>query len=85
MKLTEKSMEVFEVIKNNGGRVEIEKICEITGRTARSINANVNDLCSEKKGLAVREKVEVEGAEKPVTYVVLTDAGMKFVPSDDEE
>jgi predicted transcriptional regulator len=84
MKLTEKSMEVFEVIKNNGGRVEIEKICEITGRNARSINANVNDLCSEKKGLAIREKVEVEGAEKPVTYVVLTDAGMKFVPSDEE-
>lgn len=84
MKLTEKSMEVFEVVKNNGGRVEIEKICEITGRTARSINANVNDLCSEKKGLAVREKVEVEGAEKPVTYVVLTDAGMAFVPSDEE-
>ena len=80
MKLTEKSMEVFEIIKNNGGRVELDKICTITGRQPRSVNANVNDLCSEKKGLAVREKVEVEGAEKPVTYVVLTEAGMNFVP-----
>ena len=33
---------------------------------------------------AVREKVEVEGAEKPVTYVVLTEDGINFVPSDDE-
>ena len=80
MKLTEKSMEVFEIVKNNGGRIELDKICTITGRAARSINANVNDLCSEKKGLAVREKVEVEGAEKPVTYVVLTEAGMNFTP-----
>ena len=28
--------------------------------------------------------VEVEGADKPVTYVVLTDEGANFVPSEDE-
>ena len=50
----------------------------------RSINANVTDLCSEKKGLAMRVKEEVEGAEKPITYVVLTEAGMNFVPSDED-
>lgn len=81
MKLTEKSSEVFEIAKNNGNRVELEKICEATGRNARSIGANVNDLC--KKGLVVREKVEVEGAEKPVTYVVVTEEGINFVPSED--
>ena len=81
MKLTEKSMEVFQIVKNNGGRIELEKICEATGRNARSVTANVNDLA--KKELAAREKVEVEGEEKPVTYVVLTDAGMEFVPSED--
>jgi predicted transcriptional regulator len=81
MKLTEKSMEVFQIVKNNGGRIELEKICEATGRNARSVGANVNDLA--KKELAAREKVEVEGEEKPVTYVVLTDAGMEFVPSED--
>ena len=42
MKLTEKSMEVFEIVKNNGGRIELDKICTITGRAPRSINANVN-------------------------------------------
>lgn len=83
MKLTEKSLEVFDYVKANGGRVSIEEICTATGRASRSINANVNDLA--KKGLAERDKVEVEGVEKPVTYVQLTDEGKTFVPSDDEE
>ena len=83
MKLTEKSAQVFEYVKNNGGRVSIPELADALDRTERSIGANVTDLT--KKELAVREKVEVEGAEKPVTYVVLTDTGMNFVPSEDEE
>lgn len=86
MKLTEKSLEVLDYVKAHGGRVNITDICEATGRNARSIGANVNDLCSEKKGLAMREKVAVDGQEKPDTFVVLTDAGMSFVqPADDAE
>lgn len=86
VKLTEKSMEVFTALKNAGGRASIEDLVAATGRTARSVNANVTDLCSEKKGLAVREKVAGEGEDaKDVTYVVLTDAGMSYAPSDDEE
>lgn len=83
MKLTEKSQIVFEYLKNNGGKVSIEELANATGRSARSIGANVLDLT--KKGLVVREKEEVEGAEKPVAYAILTDAGKTFVPSDDEE
>ena len=76
IKITEKSAEVFNYVKNNGGRVSVDEICEATGRAARSINANVTDL--QKKELVVREKVEVEGKDKPVTYVVLTEAGQAF-------
>lgn len=83
MKLTEKSQIVFEYLKNNGGKVSIEELANATGRSARSIGANVLDLT--KKGLVVREKKEVEGAEKPVAYAILTDAGKTFVPSDDAE
>ncbi len=84
MKLTAKSNEVFEYVKNNGGKVSIPEITNALGRPSdRSTGANVTDL--QKKGLVVREKVEIEGAEKPVTYVVLTDEGKVFVPSDDEE
>ena len=82
MKLTEKSNEVFEYVKSNGGKVSIPELAQALDRTERSVGANVTALT--KKGLAMREQVEVEGAEKPVTYVVLTDEGMTFVPSDDE-
>ena len=83
MKLTEKSQTVFEYLKANGGRVSIEELANATGRSARSVGANVLDL--QKKKLVVREKEEVEGADKPVAYAVLTDEGRNFVPSDDEE
>ena len=81
MKLTEKSNEVFEYVKTNGGRVSIPELAQALGRTERSVGANVTDLT--KKGLAEREKVEVEGEDKPITYVVLTDEGHNFVPSED--
>ena len=71
MKLTEKSSEVFNYVKDNGGHVSIDEIC------------NVNDL--QKKSLVEREKVEVEGAEKPVVYVNLTENGKNFVPGEDAE
>mgnify|MGYP002795773460 CR=1 FL=1 len=84
MKLTEKSNEVFTYVRENGNRVSIEELCNVTGRTARSVNANVTDLC--KKDLAVREKVAGENeGDKDITYVVLTEEGINFVPSDDEE
>lgn len=83
MQLTAKSNEVFEYLKNNGGKVSIEELANATGRSARSVGANVLDLT--KKELVVREKEEVEGAEKPVAYAILTDAGKTFVPSDDAE
>ena len=83
MKLTEKSTQVLDYVKANGGKVSIPELAQALDRTERSVGANVTDLT--KKGLAAREKVEVEGAEKPVTYVVLNADGMNFVPSEDEE
>lgn len=79
VKLTEKSMEVLNYVKDNGGRVSIPEITAALGRASdRSTGANVTDL--QKKELVVREKVEVEGADKPVTYVVLTEAGKAWAP-----
>lgn len=69
-KLTENSTLVYDYLKNNGGRVSIDELCSALDKTARSVGANVTDL--KKKGLAEREYVEVEGADKPVTYAVLT-------------
>jgi uncharacterized membrane protein len=79
VKLTEKSMEVLNYVKDNGGRVSIPEITAALGRASdRSTGANVTDL--QKKELVVREKVEVEGADKPVTYVVLTEDGKTWAP-----
>lgn len=84
MKLTSKSFEVLNYVRENGGRVSIEELAAGLNRTPRSVNANVTDLCSEKKGLAIREKVPGEGEDaKPITYVVLTEAGKEFVPTED--
>lgn len=84
MKLTPKSSEVFNYVKDNGGKISIDELAEALGRTTRSVGANVTDL--QKKELAVREKVAGEGEDaKDITYVVLTEAGKTFVPSEDEE
>ena len=83
MKLTQMSQAVLDYVKENGGKVAISELAAALNRSERSVGANVTDL--KKKELAVREKVAVDGEEKPVTYVVLTDAGMNFVPSEDEE
>ncbi|MBQ4060557.1 MAG: hypothetical protein IJD46_00885 [Bacilli bacterium] len=76
MKLTEKTLEAFNYIKSNGGRVStkdiqaglgLEKIASVTGR--------VTSLCN--KGLAVRE-AEVDSEGNKTTFVVLTDEGMAY-------
>lgn len=83
MKLTEKSTQVMDYVKANGGKVSIPELAKELDRSPRSISANITDLT--KKGLAERVKEDVEGVEKPVTYVLLTEAGKTFVPSEDEE
>ena len=83
MKLTQMSQAVLDYVKENGGKVAISELAAALNRSERSVGANVTDL--KKKELAIRAKVAVDGEEKPVTYVVLTDAGMNFVPSEDEE
>ncbi len=82
-KMTEKELAVFEYVKENGGRVSVDEVAEALDRTSRSINPNINAFVA--NGLAEREKVEVEGEDKPVTFVVLTDEGKAFVQAEDAE
>ena len=83
MKLTNMSQQVFDYVKENGGRIAIDELCAALGRTARSIGANVTDLANHK-GLVAREKVAGDDG-KDITYVVLTEEGKNFVPSNDNE
>ena len=88
MKLTDYATLVFNYVRENGGRVSIPELATALNKTEKSINGTVTALgCKgpHAKGLVDREKVTVDGQEKPVTYVVLTDLGRDFVPSEDEE
>lgn len=87
MKLPEKSQQVFDYVKENGGRVTIDEIASALGRDVKSVNGTVTALgCKGKgKGLVDYEKITVEGVDKPVKYVFLTEAGQTFVPSEDDE
>lgn len=77
-KLTEKTFEALEYLQNNGGRASTAEMMTALGcEKIASITGRVNSLV--KNELAYREKVEVEGEEKPITYVQLTDAGVNFV------
>lgn len=80
-KLTEKSAEVYEYIKNNGGKVSVPELAAALDRTERSVGANLTDL--QKKGFGAREKVEVEGEDKPITYFVLNDEGKAWAPTEE--
>lgn len=87
MKLTENQTAVFNYLKENG-KVTMDELCEALGKDAKHLNPVITTLgCKGEraKGLVDYEKVAVEGQEKPVKYVFLTEAGESFVPSDDAE
>jgi DNA-binding MarR family transcriptional regulator len=83
MKLTEKQLAVVNYIKDNGGRVAMEELCAALGSDAKHLNPVVTTLGVKgprAKGLVDYEKIAVEGEEKPVKYVFLTDEGKAFDP-----
>jgi len=82
MILKEKTQEALDVIKTHGGRMTTADLAKELSVVPSSVTGRVNSLV--KNDLAYREKVD-EGGEKPVTYVCLTDAGMNFVPTADDQ
>ena len=77
-KLTDKTLEAINYLQSVGGKATTAEMMDALGcEKIASVTGRVNSLV--KHELAVREKVEVEGADKPVTYVILTDAGKNFV------
>ena len=81
-KLTDKTFEALEYLQAHGGRATTVEMMNALGcDKIASITGRVNSLV--KHDLATREKIEVEGEEKPLTYVQLTDAGMNFVQGEE--
>lgn len=75
MKLTEKSKNAFNYVKEYG-KVTTKEMADHFGVNGRSISATVTDL--KKKGLVVRE--EAMDGETKLVYVSLTDEGKAFDP-----
>ena len=83
MKLTDKTFEALEYLQAHGGRATTEEMKTALGcEKIASITGRINSLV--KHGLAYREKTAVEGEEKPLTYVQLTDDGINFVQGEEE-
>ena len=82
MVLKEKTQELFDLIKGNGGRMSTKAMAEELGVKINSVTGRVNSLV--KNELAFRDRVD-EGGDKPVVYVELTEAGINYVPSEDKE
>ena len=83
IKLTEKQTAVFTYLRDNG-RVTMDELCSALNTDAKHLNPVITTLgCKGEraKGLVDYEKVEVEGAEKPVKYVFLTEAGLAYDPT----
>lgn len=74
VELTQNTYDVFQAIRQSGGEVSMEELCDKTGREAKSLIPTINGLV--KKELVVREKRTIDGEEKPVTYVLLTEEGV---------
>ena len=82
MVLKEKTQAVFDFVKNNGGRCTTAEIMEGLGlEKIASVTGCVNSLV--KNELAVREDGGKTEDGKKITYVVLTEAGQNFVPTED--
>jgi DNA-binding MarR family transcriptional regulator len=83
-KLTERSLEALNYIKENGGKISTAELASALNRTVKSVVPTITDLC--KKELVVRETVAGATAEdKPVVYAVITEAGKNFVQPVDAE
>ena len=84
--MTNNQKDVIKYLKDNG-RVEFTELCEALGKEAKQLNPVITGLGTKgpkAKGLVDYEKVTVEGEDKPVKYVFLTDAG-KEIDLDAEE
>lgn len=84
MKLTEKTLEAFNYIKNHGGSCKTSEIMDGLGlEKIASVTGRINSLV--KKGLAVTEDGGKDENNHKITIVNLTEEGMNFVPSDEDD
>lgn len=90
-KLTAKSKMVLDYVRENSGEdgISLQDLADGVGMTTRQIGPIVwTVLQKEKEGvrpaLVTYEKREIEGEEKPVGYVMITEAGRAYEEEEEE-
>ena len=83
MVLKEKTQEAFDFIKAHGGRVSTAELAEGLGIPTNSVTGRVNSLV--KNGLATTEDGGKTEDGKKITIVTLTEEGLNYVPTPDED
>lgn len=82
MAMKESTKEIFNYVKSmDGQNITAEDISKATGIPLKSVNGSIG-LGFVKKGLMVKvpATIEVDGEQKEVKFVQLTDAGRAFDP-----
>ena len=83
-KLTENSATIFNYIRDNdeGDGLSMQEIADGTGRTVKQIGPVVWTQLGKERGdrpqLVEYKKIEVEGEDKRVGYVFITEAGINY-------
>ena len=84
--MKENTRKIFDYIKmNDGQNMTAADVAQALDLEARSVNGSFTSFV--KKGLGVREEVEVEledGSHKKVKFLRLTDAGRAYNPDEEE-
>lgn len=78
--MKENTKAIFMYLKDhNGEQITAKEIADALGLSVRSVVGSVNSFV--KKEWAVRsDEVKVEGMDKPVKFISLTDAGLAVDP-----
>ena len=82
MAFSDNSKIVYNVVKENDGKLTAKDIAAMTGLTDKQVNGIVTSAF-QKKGLMVRNEAEVEledGTHKKVKFIKLTDLGRTVDP-----
>lgn len=82
-KLTEKQQMVMDYLKDNGGRVTMDDLCDGLGLASKSLNPVVTGLGTKGRGKGLVDYEKVTEGEKTVKWVYLTEEGKNFDPTED--
>jgi len=81
--MTDNSRKVFEYLKKvneAGEKVTAAEVAEAVGVSIPAVTGSFNGLVKKELGFREEDKVEVDGKEKDVKYLILNKAAFSYDP-----